>query len=74
MKQQNVVLVQEGRGMGWDAVCVSLHESFSDFAGFVRAQDSELSDLIIESQTFHAVLNPGITIKPFNLKYLTKKQ
>jgi DNA-binding Lrp family transcriptional regulator len=74
MKQQNVVLVQEGRGMGWDAVCVSLHESFSDFVDFVRAQDSELADLIIESQTFHAVLNPEVTIKPFNLKYLAKKQ
>ena len=74
LKQQNVVLVQEGRGMGWDAVCVSLHKSFSDFAEFVRAQDSELSDLIIESQTFHAILNPGVAVKPFNLKYLATKQ
>jgi DNA-binding Lrp family transcriptional regulator len=74
MKQPNVVLVQEGRGMGWDAVCVSLHESFSDFADFAKAQDSELSDFIVESQTFHAVLNPGVAIKPFNLKYLAKKQ
>jgi DNA-binding Lrp family transcriptional regulator len=74
MKQPNVVLVQEGRGMGWDAVCVSLHESFSDFADFVKAQDSELSDFIVESQTFHAVLNPEVAIKPFNLKYLAKKQ
>jgi DNA-binding Lrp family transcriptional regulator len=74
IKQPNVVLVQEGRGMGWDAVCISLHESFSDFAEFIRAQDSELPDLIIESQTFHADLNPGIAIKPFHLKYLAKTQ
>jgi DNA-binding Lrp family transcriptional regulator len=74
MKQPNVLLVQDGRGMGWDAVCVSLHKSFSDFAEFIRAQDSELSDWIIESQTFHADLKPGIAIKPFHLKYLAKPE
>jgi DNA-binding Lrp family transcriptional regulator len=72
MNQPNVVLVQDGRGMGWDAICISLHQSFSDFAAFIRAQDSELSEWIIESQTFHADLKPGITIKPFHLKYLAK--
>jgi DNA-binding Lrp family transcriptional regulator len=70
MNQPNVVLVQDGRGMGWDAICISLHQSFSDFAAFIRAQDSELSEWISESQTFHADLKPGIAIKPFNLKYL----
>jgi DNA-binding Lrp family transcriptional regulator len=72
MNQPNVVLVQDGRGMGWDAICISLHQSFSDFAAFIRAQDSELSEWIIESQTFHADLKPGIAIKPFHLKYLAK--
>jgi DNA-binding Lrp family transcriptional regulator len=72
MNQPNVILVQDGRGMGWDAICISLHQSFSDFAAFIRAQDSELSEWIIESQTFHADLKPGIAIKPFNLKYLAK--
>jgi DNA-binding Lrp family transcriptional regulator len=70
MNQPNVVLVQDGRGMGWDAICISLHQNFSDFATFIRAQDSELSEWIIENQTFHADLKPGIAIKPFHLKYL----
>ena len=70
MKRPNVVLVLDGRGMGWDAFCVSLHESYSDFAEFMRAHDSELSDLVVESQTFHADLNTDIMIKPFSLKYL----
>jgi DNA-binding Lrp family transcriptional regulator len=74
MNQPNVVLVQDGRGMGWDAICISLHQSFSDFAAFIRAQDSELSEWIIESQTFHADLKPGIAIKPFHLKYLAKQK
>ena len=72
MNQPNVVLVQDGRGMGWDAICISLHQSFSDFAAFIRAQDSELSEWIIENQTFHTDLKPGIAIKPFHLKYLAK--
>lgn len=74
MKQPNVVLVQDGRGMGWDAICISLHESFTDFAEFTRAQESEMSDVIIDTQTFHADLKPGIPIKPFHLKYLAKTQ
>jgi DNA-binding Lrp family transcriptional regulator len=70
MKQTNVVLVLDGRGMGYDAACVSLHENFASFAEFIRAQDSELSEWIVESQTFNADLKGGIIIKPFHLKYL----
>jgi DNA-binding Lrp family transcriptional regulator len=72
MNQPNVLLVTDGRGMGWDAVCVSLHKSFSDFAKFTKAQDAELSEWIIDSQTFNANLNPGDAIKPFHLEYLAK--
>ncbi len=71
MKQSNVILVVDGRGLGWDAICVSLHENFSSFAEFIKAHDSELSDWVVESQTFHSDLKAGITIKPFHLKYLT---
>jgi len=71
MKQPNVILVLDGRGMGWDAACISLHENFASFAEFIRAHDSELSDWVVESQTFHADLKAGIIIKPFHLKYLT---
>jgi len=70
MKQPNVILVLDGRGMGWDAICISLHENFANFAEFIRAHDSELSEWVVESQTFHADLKAGITIKPFHLKYL----
>jgi len=70
-KQSNVILVLDGRGLGWDAICISLHENFANFAEFIRAHDSELSDWIIESQTFNADLRGGIVIKPFHLKYLT---
>jgi DNA-binding Lrp family transcriptional regulator len=72
MKQPNVIVVLDGQGMGWDAVCVSLHNSYTDYAQFLRTQQSELSDLIVECQTFLADLKPGVAIKPFHLKYLAK--
>ncbi len=72
LNQSNVILVADGRGMGWDAVCISLHENFTDYTEFIRAQDSELADFIIENQTFHVDLKPGLVIKPFHLKYLAK--
>lgn len=71
-KQPGVVLVTDGRGMGWDAICISLHESFTDFSDFIKTHDSELSDWILESQTFHVNLKNAMTIKPFHLKYLAK--
>jgi DNA-binding Lrp family transcriptional regulator len=73
-KQPNVVLVAEGNGLGWDAICVSLHENYTDFAKFKRTQESELSDLIVESQSFQADLKSGLAIKPFHLKYVANSK
>ena len=72
MKQPNVILAIDGQGMGWDGVCVSFHKSYSDFAEFVRKHNSDLSDLLIETQSFIADINPTTIRKPFHLKYLEK--
>ncbi len=72
MKQPNVILAIDGQGMGWDGVCVSFHKSYSDFTEFMRKHNSELSDLLIDSQSFIADINPTTTRKPFHLKYLEK--
>jgi DNA-binding Lrp family transcriptional regulator len=72
MKKPNVLLVTEGQGMGWDFICISLHENYSDFANFIKENNSELPDLMIESESFQADLKPGNAIKPFHLKYLAK--
>jgi DNA-binding Lrp family transcriptional regulator len=71
-KQPNVVMVIDGQGMGWDAVCVSLHENYTDYAQFLRVMQQELSEYIVETQTFQADLKPGVLVKPFHLKYLAK--
>lgn len=70
MNQPNVILAIDGQGMGWDAIFVSFHKSYSAFAEFMRKHDSELSDLLIESQSFIADINPTTIRKPFHLKYL----
>ena len=72
LKQPNVIAVLDGQGMGWDAVCVSLHENYTGLAEFLRTQESELADVIIETQSFQADLKSGVAIKPFHLKYLAK--
>ncbi|HTY74768.1 MAG TPA: Lrp/AsnC family transcriptional regulator [Candidatus Nanoarchaeia archaeon] len=72
LKQSNIIAVLNGQGMGYDAVCVSLHENYTNFAEFLRTQTSELSDVIEETQSFQADLKPGVSLKPFSLKYLAK--
>ena len=72
MKQANVILAIEGQGMGWDGIFVSFHKSYSDFAEFMRKHDSELSDLLIDSQSFISDISPTTIRKPFHLKYLAK--
>jgi DNA-binding Lrp family transcriptional regulator len=74
MKQTNVIMALDGRGLGWDTVCISLHENFGDFASFIRLLDSEMSEWVVESQTFNADLKGGIVIKPFHLKYLASQK
>jgi DNA-binding Lrp family transcriptional regulator len=72
MEQPNVILAIGGQGMGWDGVFVSFHKSYSDFAEFMRKHNSELSDLMIDSQSFIADINSATIRKPFHLKYLAE--
>ncbi|MCW4025195.1 MAG: Lrp/AsnC family transcriptional regulator [Candidatus Bathyarchaeota archaeon] len=70
LKQPNVIMVSEGTGMGWDAMVISLHENFSSYSEFIRTQNAELADWVVESQTFNVDLKTGIVLKSFHLKYL----
>jgi len=72
MKQPNVIFAIEGQGMGWDGICVSFHKSYSDFTEFMKKHNSELSDLLIDSQSFVSNIDPTTIRKPFHLKYLAK--
>jgi len=72
MKQPNVIFAIEGQGMGWDGICISFHKTYSDFIEFMNRHNSELSDLLIDSQNFVANISPTTIRKPFHLKYLEK--
>jgi len=69
MKQPNVIFSAGGEGMGWDGLTVSIHKSYSCYTKFKRKHDSELGDIVDESQTYVVDLE-GIVEKPFHLKYL----
>jgi len=72
MKQPNVIFASVGEGLEFDRICVSLHKSYSEFVQFIRKHDTELSSLIVESQSFIAEVNPRVVLKPFNLKCLAE--
>ncbi len=71
MKQSGVVLVMDGMGMGWDSACFSFHENYTSYTDFLRTLESELSDWIVETQTFIINFRTDTVFKPFHLKYLT---
>jgi len=72
MKQPNVIFAIEGQGMGWDGIAISFHKSYSEFTEFIKRHNSELSELLIDSQSFISNINPTTIRKPFHLKYLEK--
>lgn len=70
MKTPNVLFSTAGEGMGWVGLTVSVHKSYSDYMEFKLRHDSELGDVLDESQTFIADTNPASIMKPFHFKYL----
>lgn len=70
LKQPNCILALSGQGMGWDGVCVSFHKSYSDLAEFKRNLNTKGSDFITENESFVAVTDPKLVVKPFHFKYL----
>ena len=47
MEQNKVVVAGESRGMGWNAIYVSLHKCCLDYAEFDKTLDGDLSDVLI---------------------------
>jgi DNA-binding Lrp family transcriptional regulator len=72
MKQPNVVFAIEGQGMGWDGMFVSFHKTYSEFMKFTSKHNSELSEFIIDCQSFISNISPTTIRKPFHLKYLSE--
>jgi DNA-binding Lrp family transcriptional regulator len=70
MKQPNVILAMHGQGMGWNGIIISFHKNYSDFMEFISKHNSDLSEFILDIQSFISNLSQSNTRKPFHLKYL----
>ncbi len=71
-RQPNVILAIDGQGMGWDAIFVSIHRNYTDFTEFINKHNSELSEFLIDTQSFISNYNPSTVKKRFHLKYLSE--
>jgi DNA-binding Lrp family transcriptional regulator len=69
-KHPNVIFASDGEGLGKDAVIVSLHRDYSQYADFMREYTVNFADFVIDVQSFIVSMKTGIIMKPFDLKYL----
>jgi DNA-binding Lrp family transcriptional regulator len=72
MKHSNVIFASDGEGMGKDAVMVSFHKSYSDYADFMRGLTVEGAKYVMDVQSFLVSVKNGIIMKPFDIKYLAE--
>ena len=70
MKHPNVVFAADGEGIGKDAVVVSFHRSYSDYADFMRSLTVDGANFVMDLQSFLVSVKNGIIMKPFDIKYL----
>ena len=70
MKHPNVVFAGDGEGIGKDAIVVSFHKSYSDYADFMREFTIEWANFVTDLQSFLVSVRNGIIMKPFDMKYL----
>ena len=69
----NVIFCDFCRGLGMDGIMISFHRSYEGFDEFITEHNHELGSLIDDVK--NVLVNLGKmknSIKPFNLKYLTK--
>jgi DNA-binding Lrp family transcriptional regulator len=61
--QPCVVAASEGRGLGYNSVCVSLHASYRDYAEFARTLENDLCDQLAATEAFLIDLKAGDAAK-----------
>lgn len=72
-KYPNIIFASRARGMGKDAVMISLHKSFTDYSNFLNDLMSELGDYIKDNDSLIIALKE-LPVKPLSLKYLGEQQ
>jgi len=70
MRHPNVIFASDGEGLGKDAVMVSLHKNYSQYADFMREFSIDFADFVGDSQSFIISLKTGLMLKPLDMVYL----
>jgi len=66
----NIIFASEGEGLGKDAVTISLHENYSNYANFIRDYSLGIADFLSDVQSFVVSLKTGVVFKPLDLTNL----
>jgi DNA-binding Lrp family transcriptional regulator len=70
MRHPNIIFASDGEGLGKDAVMVSLHKNYSQYADFMREFSIDFADFVGDSQSFIISLKTGLILKPLDMTYL----
>ncbi|UCC58099.1 MAG: hypothetical protein JSW14_07015 [Candidatus Bathyarchaeum sp.] len=68
-----IIFTSRAQGMGMDAVTISLHKNYVEYAKF-REKNKEIWGHLFEDMHFMLVDLKGEITKPFSLKYLAEQQ
>lgn len=69
-KYPNVIFAAYGEGLGKDAVMVSFHRNYSQYADFMRQFAVDWANYAIDLQSFLVSLKSDVQMRPFDLKCL----
>jgi len=68
--QPNIIMASSCRGMGVDAVMISIHKTYAEYDKFMLNHRLELGDLCDEIHSVIVNLAGNEILKPLHLKYL----
>ena len=72
-KHPNIILNSRAQGMGKNAVMISLHKGYADYAKFTKELESDWG-IHMDDWGSMLVDLTGVVLKPLSLKYLGEQQ
>ena len=68
-----ILFTSRTQGMGMDALTISVHKNYADYAKFVKKNKMMFGDLMAEAHNMLIDLKGEVT-KPFSLQYLAEEE
>jgi DNA-binding Lrp family transcriptional regulator len=66
----NLIFASTGRGLGSDRIAISVHKSYSDYAGYMRDARMSWAQFMTITDSFLIALNSDSVLRPISLKYI----